>query len=395
MAGLLPYVFDWLNLLLRWAHVIVGIAWIGASFYFVWLDDHLEPPNPSLRDKGGSGELWAVHGGGFYNPQKYLLAPKSLPANLHWFYWEAYSTFLTGFALFVFTYLINPTGFLIDATVAQLTPMVAVFVALAFLGVGWVVYDGICRIFGQKPNGDRIVAALVALYVGAASYLACQIFAGRAAFLIIGAMLGTIMAANVFFWIIPGQRKVVAMLRSGQTPPAIHGQIGKQRSVHNTYFTLPVLFAMLSTHYIMVTSGGLNWIMLILMMLAGVLIRLYFVERHKGKGNIAWPILAAILIIITAVMAAPRNLFMPVSDKKLSLTTDIMPIIAERCAVCHIGPEAPKQLDFGQLEVVRANAQAIYQQVYVLKAMPPNNATALTDEERAAFGQWFEQGAKE
>ncbi|MCX8507017.1 MAG: urate hydroxylase PuuD [Alphaproteobacteria bacterium] len=395
MTELLPYFFDWLNLLLRWSHVIVGIAWIGASFYFVWLDDHLEPPSPALRDQGGSGELWAVHGGGFYNPQKYLLAPKSLPQNLHWFYWEAYSTFLTGFALFVFTYLINPSGFLIDAQVAQLSPTMAIIAALAFLVVGWLVYDGICRVFGQKPNGDRSVAALVAVYVVAASYLACNIFAGRAAFLIIGAMLGTIMAANVFFWIIPGQRKVVAILRSGGTPPAIHGQIGKQRSVHNTYLTLPVLFAMLSNHFTMVSNGRWNWLMLLLMMLGGALVRLYFVERHKGRGNLAWPVLAVILFVATAVLAAPKNILALRESKKLSLVADIQPIINERCLACHNGPEAPKQLDFTNISITRANAQQIYQQVYVQKAMPQNNATQITDEERAKFGNWYEQGAKE
>ena len=394
MAEILPYLFDWLNLLLRWGHLIVGIAWIGASFYFVWLDDHLETPPQNLRDQGVSGELWAVHGGGFYNPQKYLLAPKNLPQNLHWFYWEAYSTFLTGFALFCIIYLWNPSGFLIDAQIAQLTPTIAIIAALAFLGVGWLVYDGICRVFGQKPHGDQIVAALVAVYVVVASYLACHIFAGRAAFLIIGAMLGTIMTANVFFWIIPGQRKLVAMLRKGETPPAIHGQIGKQRSVHNTYFTLPVLFAMLSNHFVMLTSSRWNWVMLILMMFAGALVRLYFVQRHKGRGNVIWIALAVVMMLVTAIMAAPRSLFAPPVAANLSLAKDIHPILLERCVACHTGADAAKQIDLNHMSVIQQHAQLIYQQVHVLKTMPQNNATEMTDEERAKIGKWFESGAK-
>ncbi|MCX8500983.1 MAG: urate hydroxylase PuuD [Alphaproteobacteria bacterium] len=391
---MLPYVLDWANLLLRWTHLIVGIAWIGASFYFVWLDDHLEPPAETLRKTGVSGELWAVHGGGFYNPQKYMIAPKTLPHNLHWFYWEAYSTFLTGFALFVATYLFNPSGFLIDTKVMNLTPTMAILAALGFLVVGWLVYDLICRFFGQGRYGDRIVAILQTIFVVAAAGLACNLFAGRAAFLIIGAMLGTIMAANVFFRIIPGQRKVVALMRAGETPPATYGQIAKQRSVHNTYFTLPVLFTMLSNHFVMLTSAHFNWLILILMIFTGALVRLYFVERHKGRGNPLWLGIAAAMVLICAILAAPKNLLSRSDFGQLTLSRDIQPIIDQRCAACHTGTAAPKQLDLTDRATILNNAQAIYQQVFVLKAMPQNNATEMTDEERAKIAHWFDQGAK-
>lgn len=240
------YILDWANMLLRWLHVITAIAWIGSSFYFVWLDNSLTRPNASdLKEKGVDGELWAVHGGGFYNPQKYLTAPKTLPENLHWFYWESYSTWMSGFALLVVLYLFNASTFLIDKNVYDMSPGAAVGFAVSYLVIGWVVYDSICRFFGKS---DRTVGILVALYVAVAAFVACHVFSGRAAFLLTGAMIATIMSANVLFWIIPGQRKVVAALKAGQPVDPIHGKRGKQRSVHNTYFTLPVLFEIGRAH---------------------------------------------------------------------------------------------------------------------------------------------------
>ncbi len=244
------YLIDWVNLLLRWAHVITAIAWIGSSFYFVFLDNSLTPPSSDdLKAKGVDGELWAVHGGGFYHPQKYLVAPKRLPEHLHWFYWESYWTWITGFALFTVLYLFNASTFLVDKSVYDWSPGAAIGVSLSFLVVFWVIYDAICRAFGQRSSGDLIVGVLVFVFIVAASWIACQLFAGRAAFLLVGAMIATAMSANVFFWIIPGQRKVIAQMKAGQPVDPIHGQRAKQRSVHNTYFTLPVLVAMLSNHY--------------------------------------------------------------------------------------------------------------------------------------------------
>ncbi|MEW6707912.1 MAG: urate hydroxylase PuuD, partial [Pseudomonadota bacterium] len=302
------YLLDWANLLLRWAHVVTAIAWIGSSFYFVFLDNSLTRPTaPDLVAKGVDGELWAVHGGGFYHPQKYLVAPKQLPQHLHWFYWESYSTWLTGFALFTVLYLFNAGSFLVDKSVHDWSAGAAVAASLAFMGVFWLAYDLVCRAFGRGPRGDAIVGALIVVVVAFASWLACQLFAGRAAFLLVGAMLATAMSANVFFWIIPGQRKVVAQLRAGQQPDPVHGQRGKQRSVHNTYFTLPVLVAMLSNHYGFLYGGRHNWLVLMALMLAGALVRHFFVARHKARvqGRAApWGAAVAGVGLLVALAAA-------------------------------------------------------------------------------------------
>ena len=300
MEYLLPFLIDWSSLLLRWLHLIVGIAWIGASFYFVWLDNSLVPAtNQKLIDDGVSGELWAVHGGGFYNPQKYLNAPPQLPGHLHWFYWEAYSAWITGFLLFIVAYLINPSVMLVDKNIFDMSGQMAVIASLAYLVAGWVVYDVICRVFGVGDQADKKVAICLLIYVALASYLACQIFSGRAAFLMTGAMMATIMVANVFFWIIPGQKKVIASMKLDEVPEIIHGQRGKQRSVHNTFFTLPVLFAMLSNHYSMVYNSPHHWLVLMLMMLGGALIRFFFVSRHKNKPHYPALILGSFLLILT------------------------------------------------------------------------------------------------
>ena len=394
METLLPYVLDWANLLLRWLHVIVGIAWIGASFYFVWLDNSLHAPlDPALKAKGVGGELWAVHGGGFYNPQKYLGSPPQIPENLHWFYWEAYSTWLTGFALFTVLYLFNANTFLIDRNVFDMAPATAVMAALAFLVAGWLVYDAICRVWGERAGGDRIVALLVLVYVVGATWLACHLFSGRAAFLIIGAMLGTSMSANVFFWIIPGQRKVIASMKAGQTPDPVHGQRAKQRSVHNTYFTLPVLFTMLSNHYSMTYTHPHNWAVLLLIMLASVLIRQFFLLKHKGVWNWNYPAAGVVLLLGVAVWLAPTPSVAPAPSAAVATMADIQPIVAQRCAMCHNAQLASKNIRLDSPQALQANAQLIYQQAVVLKTMPMNNATGITEAERATLGRWFKAGA--
>jgi uncharacterized membrane protein len=304
------YLLDWVNLLLRWAHVITAIAWIGSSFYFVLLDSSLTPPeHDDLKAKGVDGELWAVHGGGFYHSNKYMVAPRwrALPDNLHWSYWESYSTWLTGFALLTVLYLFNASTFLVDRQVFDWSPVAAVATALGFLVAFWVIYDAICRTLGQGNRGDLVVGVLVFVFVIFASWLACQLFAGRAAFLLVGAVLATAMSANVFFWIIPGQRKVVAQLRAGESPDPIHGRRGKQRSVHNTYFTLPVIVAMLSNHYGWLTTGARNWVVLVLMMLAGALIRHSFVARHKAHvmgRRTPWEYAGFGVLLIVALLIA-------------------------------------------------------------------------------------------
>ncbi|WP_374671820.1 urate hydroxylase PuuD [Acidovorax temperans] len=402
------YVLDWANLLLRWVHVITAIAWIGSSFYFVFLDSSLTPPeDEDLKKQGVSGELWAVHGGGFYHPVKFNVSPPQLPKHLHWFFWESYSTWLSGFALFTVSYLYSASTYLIDKSKMDWAPATAIIVALGFFVVFWLLYDAICRIFGQRKNGDAIVGVLVFVLVCVASWLACHWFAGRAAFLLVGAMIATAMSANVFFWIIPGQRTVVAQIKAGQPVDPIHGKRGKQRSVHNTYFTLPVLFAMLSNHYSFTWNHPQNWLVLILMMFAGAAIRQFFVMRHGYKlgrnGNPLPYALVGVAVIVGAMVwmqpapvsvAGGASATSPAGQNNAKVDfAAVRGVLEQRCYTCHGAQVQMKNLRLDEPALVRQNAQAIYQQVVVQKLMPMNNATQITDAERALIGRWFEAGA--
>jgi uncharacterized membrane protein len=405
------YLLDWANLLLRWVHVITAIAWIGSSFYFVFLDSSLTPPvDDDLKRQGVSGELWAVHGGGFYHPVKFALAPPKLPEHLHWFYWESYTTWLTGFSLFTVSYLWSAGTYLIDKSVMDWSPAAAVGAALAFLVVFWLAYDAICRTLAQRKNGDAIVGALVFALVCVAAWLACHWFAGRAAFLLMGAMLATTMSANVFFWIIPGQREMVACIKAGQPVDPIHGKRGKQRSVHNTYFTLPVLFAMLSNHYSFTYAHPQNWLVLVLMMFAGAAIRQFFVMRHGfklGRNAHPWPYAAAGVVVILGVLgwlkpapvaasvaaAAPVATGAPGAPGGAISYKTLQPILAQRCYMCHGELVQMKNVRLDSAEGVAAHAQMMYQQAVVTRIMPMNNATGISEAERAMIKQWFESGA--
>ncbi|MBC7597993.1 MAG: urate hydroxylase PuuD [Polaromonas sp.] len=406
------YLLDWANLLLRWVHVITAIAWVGSSFYFVFLDSSLTPPvDEDLKKQGVSGELWAVHGGGFYHPVKFAVKPPELPAHLHWFYWESYSTWLSGFALFTVSYLWNAGTYLIDKSLMNWSPGAAIGVALSFFVVFWILYDGICQIFGKRKNGDAIVGALVLVLVCVASWLACHWFAGRAAFLLVGAMIATAMSANVFFWIIPGQRTVVASIRAGQAVDPVHGLRGKQRSVHNTYFTLPVLFAMLSNHYSFTWSHPQNWLVLIVMMLAGALIRQFFVMRHGYKlGRNRHPLpyaLVGVTLIAGAIvwMKPPDPLPESVAIKSVASGAggeraagqydyiNLQKVLEQRCYQCHGAQLQMKNVRLDSPGLLKQHAQSVYQQVVVSKIMPMNNATGMLDAERALIKQWFEAGA--
>src|SRR3984893_2428084 len=280
------YIIEILSLLGRWVHLVTGIAWIGASFYFVWLDNHLiAPTDDALARKGVAGELWAGHGRGFYHAQNYRAASVELPRVLHWFYWEAYSTFLSGFFLLGISTYAQAEIYIIDPRVAALSKPAAIGIGLAFIVGGWVVYDALCR--SPLAKSGAWLGCLLGLLFGAAAFALCRLFSGRGAFIEFGAMLGTIMVANVFFVIIPGQRQMVQSLREGREPDASSGARGKQRSVHNTYFTLPVLFTMISNHYAITFAARYNWLVLIALSAAGVLIRVYFVQRHRppSRGN--------------------------------------------------------------------------------------------------------------
>ena len=394
------YYLDWANLLLRWVHVITAIAWIGSSFYFVFLDSSLTPPvDEDLKQQGVSGELWAVHGGGFYHPVKFNVSPPKLPSHLHWFYWESYSTWLSGFSLFTVSYLWNASTYLIDKSRMDWAPATAIAVALAFLVVFWLLYDLICRVFGQRKHGDAIVGALVLVLVCVASWLACHWFAGRAAFLLVGAMLATSMSASVFFWIIPGQKKVLAAIKAGEPVDPIHGKRGKQRSVHNTYFTLPVLFAMLSGHYSFTYNHPYNWLVLIAMMFAGAAIRQFFVMRHGyklGRNAHPWPYaLVGVLVIVAMIV------WLKPADVALTKATAAAPpdytqvqvVLAQRCYLCHGEQVQMKNVRLDSADNVKLHAQNIYQQVVVSQAMPMSNSTAITADERLLIKRWFEAGA--
>jgi len=410
------YFLEWANLLLRWAHVITAIAWIGSSFYFVFLDSSLTPPvDEDLKKQGVSGELWAVHGGGFYHPVKFAVKPPQMPANLHWFYWESYSTWITGFALLTVSYLWNASAYLIDKSKMDWQSSTAIVVALSFFVVFWLLYDAICRFFGKGKHGDAIVGASVAVLVCIASYLACHLFAGRAAFLLVGAMIATAMSANVFFWIIPGQRTVVADIKAGRPIDPIHGVRGKQRSVHNTYFTLPVLFAMLSNHYSFTWNHPQNWLVLIVMMFAGAAIRQFFVLRHgyklgRNRHPIAYALVGCAAIVGTIVWLKPvPATIAPVASMAIdsgaastsinSVTGQndylkVAKIVESHCAQCHGAQLQMKNVRLDSPALLKQHAQSVYQQVVVTRLMPMNNSTGITDEDRAQIRLWFEAGAK-
>ena len=398
-ANLLSYGLDWLNLLGRWLHLITGIAWIGASFYFVWLDNSIRPPKAGsdLERKGVSGELWAVHGGGFYNPQKYLLAPAQLPETLHWFKWEAYATWLSGFALLLIVYYANPQAMLIDPAVANLTSVQAIGIGLASLLIGFAVYDVLCRSWlGQHDVWFGIVMYCL-IVLGA--YVLTHLLSGRAAYLHVGAMMGTMMVGNVLMVIIPGQRKMVAAMSAGQTPDPVYGKRGKQRSVHNNYFTLPVLFIMISNHYGMTYNHAHGWLVLAAIMAAGVSIRHFFNLRHRERTQWRYVVFGVAILFAVALALVPK----PV-PRTASASVDfaqVQAIVAQRCVSCHAA--APTQPGFAAApagvmldtpEQLRLHAARIYQQVVQLRAMPIGNLTHITEQERALIGAWFEGGAK-
>lgn len=404
-AFLLTYGVEWLNLLGRWLHLITGIAWIGASFYFVWLDNTIKPPKPDsdLADKGVSGELWAVHGGGFYHPQKYLIAPKELPEKLHWFKWEAYATWLSGFALLFIVYYFNASAMMIDQSVADLTSGQAIGLGLGSLVVGWTVYDLLCR----SPLGKRegLLGIVMYILIVAAAFALSTLLSGRAAYIHVGAMIGTMMVGNVLMVIIPGQRKLVDAMMAGKQPQAIHGQRAKQRSVHNNYFTLPVLFIMISNHYAMTYGHPYNWAVLAAIMAAGVLIRHFFNLKHKGRIVWAYPAAGVALLLAVAIAIAPKPAAKSAAQSQtLASASDfarVQSVIAQRCVSCHAAQptqegfaSAPAGIMLHTPALLRQHAAKVYRQAVQLKAMPIGNLTHITDEERAIIGAWYEAGAK-
>jgi uncharacterized membrane protein len=384
------YVLDWLNLLLRWAHVVVGIAWIGASFYFIWLDNHLEP----AKDPKLAGELWAVHGGGFYRAEKFRLAPAQVPATLHWFKWEAYWTWITGFTLLAVMYYVHAELYLIDPQVMPLSKGAAIAISLGILVGGLVLYEGLCR--SPLGNNDLVLSAILFALLVFAAWGLTKIFSGRGAFIHYGAILGTIMVANVLHVIIPGQRRMVRAMQEGREPDPKDGLMGKQRSVHNTYFTLPVVFTMISNHYAMTFGHRWGWLVLVALTIAGALVRVWFVMRHKGRAP-AWVwILGVLFVVAAAVLIAPKTH----TDGDVVPFPQVKQVIDTRCVSCHAEKpsfqgfaEAPKGVKLDAPERIRALALQIHQQAVLSRAMPPGNLTGMTEEERALLDRWYRAGA--
>jgi uncharacterized membrane protein len=396
---MIPYALDWLNLVMRWAHLIAGISWIGASFYFVWLDNSLTPP-AKAEDvaNGASGELWAVHGGGFYHNRKFLTGPRNEPLthDLHWFKWEAYSTWLSGMAMLAIVYWAGAGTFLIDKSVLDLTPLAAIAISIGSIVAGWLVYDALCRIFATRPV---VLWTAVSLFLLLADYGLFHVFGARGAFIHVGAIIGTIMVANVFFIIIPGQSRMLAQIRAGEAPDPRPGRIGKIRSVHNTYFTLPVLFTMISIHYPMTYAGSWGWLVLAAISAAGVLVRRFFVLTHKHRFAWALPAAAAAILVVVAFAIAPHA--RPEAAAASVTFASVAPIVAQRCAVCHAAmptqpgfTTAPAGVLLDTPQHIQANAQGILAQAVTSHAMPLGNITHITDAERATLGAWIDAGAR-
>jgi uncharacterized membrane protein len=387
------YIVDWLNLLVRWLHVITGVAWIGASFYFIWLDGHLETPKDAADDaKGVGGEVWSVHGGGFYHAQKYRVAPARIPEPLHWFKWEAYTTWISGIFLTALIYWYGADIYLVDRSVADLSAPIAVGIALAFIVGGWLVYDLLCK--SPLARDTRIFAIILFILTSALAWGLCELFGGRGAYIHYGAVLGTIMVANVFFVIIPGQKKMVAAAATGEAPDPGPGLRAKQRSVHNTYFTLPVLFVMTSNHYAMAYGHAYNWLILVAISLAGALIRIYFVARHKGSASFLPAGIAIAILAAVALAMTPRAQERGVVTASLD---QVREVINARCTSCHSEtpnhpafPAAPLGVMFDTDEQIIAGAERIYQQTVVTRVMPIGNLTAMTDEERQIIDAWYQ-----
>ena len=396
-ASVDPYLVDWLDLVFRWFHVMAAIVWIGTSFYFVALDNHLLPPaDVRDRERGVGGETWEIHGGGFYRVEKFQVAPHTLPEPLHWYKWEAYWTWLSGFALFTVLYYLQPHTYLIDSSVAKLSAASAILASIGLLAAGWIVYDVLCRTVAKRSEA-ALAVCMLALVTGTA-YGVTHLFAGRAAYLQVGAMLGTIMVANVFFVIIPAHRELVRAKEAGREPDPAANARGKQRSVHNNYFTLPVLFAMLSNHVSFTYGHAHSWAILVCLMAIGAWVRHYFNLRHRGRTLWWIPVTAALALAGIAVWLRPASTAASSAPVPFAAARAI---VTQRCAACHSAhPSAagfsspPKGIAFDTPQQIQAKAQLILQQAVVQRTMPLGNVTHMTPDERATLGAWIRQGAK-
>ncbi|MBQ0804822.1 MAG: urate hydroxylase PuuD [Sulfitobacter sp.] len=398
----------WIEFAIRWVHVITAIAWIGSSFYFIALDLGLHRDR-NLKS-GADGEEWQVHGGGFYHVQKYLVAPAQMPDDLIWFKWESYSTWLSGFALLILVYYLGAEFYLVDPAVADLATWQAVGISMLSLAFGWIVYDQICKSkFGD--DNTRLMIGLYVILVGMA-YFYTSVFSGRAALLHLGAFTATIMSANVFFIIMPNQRIVVADLKAGRTPDAKYGKIAKQRSTHNNYLTLPVIFLMLSNHYPLAFASEMNWLIAALVFLMGVTIRHYFNSLHSRAGNPTWTWLATALLFITIIWLSTAPMFRVAEPEEatgpsLRFTQadgfdQVHDIVLGRCSMCHAAEPAwdgllwaPKGVRLETEHQIAKAAKQIYLQAGVTHAMPPANLSYMRADERAQIVAWYQAATRQ
>lgn len=397
---------EWVSFAARWFHVITAIAWIGSSFYFIALDLGLHKHDN--LPKGAAGDEWQVHGGGFYHIQKYMIAPEKMPENLVWFKWEAYSTWLSGFVLLALVYYLGAELYLVDPNVLDITPTTGILISLASIGFGWIVYDLLCK----SPIGNDNTRLMVLLYfvLVAMAWGYTQVFTGRAAFLHLGAFTGTIMSANVFFIIIPNQKKVVADLLAGKSPDPALGMQAKQRSTHNNYLTLPVIFLMLSNHAPLAFATEFNWVIASLVFLMGVTIRHYFNTKHARKGNPTWTWLATTILFIIIMWLSTVPKVLVGEDETAKLTNyeqqfvsathfeQVRDTVLGRCSMCHASEPvwdgiiaAPKGVLLETDAQIAKNAKAIYLQSGRSHAMPPANITFMEESERKVVIQWYNE----
>ena len=387
---------EWINLVLRWTHIVTGIAWIGSSFLFMWLDSHLEKPDPPR--KGVEGELWMTHSGGFYVVEKMDLAPEEVPRTLHWFKWEAAWTWISGFLLLCLMYYYGAEIYLIDRAVADLSKPEAIAIGIALLAVSWFVYDTLykSRLRHRGATVECIGFALLILV----AYGLTHVFSARGAYVHVGAMLGTIMVANVWMIIIPAQQKLVDATKAGAALDARLAFNAKQRSVHNNYMTLPVIFIMISSHYPSTFGHDFGWAVLIVVFIAGALVRHWFNLRNAGQGRI-WPIPAAVAIMLVLVYATLPGGTMTDEDADPVTFAEAYDIVAKRCVSCHAAKPAdenfdkpPKNVAFDTAEQIRNQAPKIRAVAVLTRTMPVGNETEMTDDERRVLGRWIAEGAE-
>jgi uncharacterized membrane protein len=388
---------EWASLIFRWLHVVAAVGWIGSSFYFIHLDLSLKPRKE--LPEGVYGEAWQVHGGGFYHILKYLVAPARMPDELTWFYWEAYATWLSGFALVILVYYLDADLFLVDKSVMDLTPLQAGLFSVVSLALSWLLYEAACRSAFAKHELTFVISGYI--FLVALTFAFTHVLSGRGAFNQIGAIIGTIMVANVFLNIIPNQRKTVAALIAGQKPDPALGIQGKQRSVHNNYLTLPVILLMISNHYPLMFATRFNWIIVAIVLALGPIIRHFYNSRHAGKGSPwwTWGVAAAGMIAIGLLSAAgPRETGTATGAATPTFKT-VENIISSRCSPCHAAepvwasiPTAPRGILLDDAEHIRRNARLIGRNAAWSSAMPPGNITEMTPQERATLAAWLDAG---